>query len=133
MIGEVFACSLGRWTKRYAKKVMVTGRGADMASVTINIKVAVDIYQDGGLFIADCKRFGVITQGNTFEEARNNLIEALSLFVETCFEMGTLESILKESGFSSSSKGEIDVDNCPDHIELSLPFFASNHLRECRA
>ena len=104
-----------------------------MASVTINVKVAVDIYQDGELFIADCKRFGVITQGDTFEEAKYNLIEALSLFVETCFEMGTLEDVLKESGFRSSSRGELDTDNCPNHIELSLPLLASNHLRECRA
>jgi len=104
-----------------------------MALVTINIKVPVDIYKDGGLFLASCARFGVITQGTTFEEAKDNITEALSLFIETAFEMGTLEQILKESGFRPTRAGEDVRDNCPNHIELSFPFLAQNHLRECRA
>ena len=73
-----------------------------MASVTINVKVAIDIRQDGPLFVARCERFGVVTQGSTYEEAKANLIEAVSLFIETCYEMGTLETVLKEAGFLRS-------------------------------
>jgi len=104
-----------------------------MALLTINIKVPVDIYKDGRVFLASCARFGVITQGNTFEEAKDNLAEALSLFIETSIEMGTLEQILKESGFRPTMAAEDIHDNCPNHIELSFPFLAQNHLRECRA
>lgn len=104
-----------------------------MAQVTVNIKLPVDIYQDKGLFIASCARFGVITQGETFEKAKDNIIEAVTLFFETCIEMGTLEKVLWESGFRPTSSGEKEVDNCPEHIELSFPFVANNHLRECHA
>ena len=77
-----------------------------MAQVTINIRVPVDIYQEGSLFLARCARFGVVTQGNTFEEAQDNIAEALTLFVETCLEMGTLEQVLKESGFRPTKTSE---------------------------
>ena len=104
-----------------------------MASVTINVKVAIDIRQDGPLFVARCERFGVVTQGSTYEEAKANLIEAVSLFIETCYEMGTLETVLKEAGFLPATGKEENGDDGPNHIELSLPFLAGNHPRECRA
>jgi predicted RNase H-like HicB family nuclease len=103
------------------------------SSVTINIKVPADIYKDGQVFVASCPRFGVITQGVSFEEAKNNLFEAMTLFIETCLEMGTLEEVLRESGFKLTHTPEDVQDNCPEHIELSFPFLAQNHLRECRA
>jgi predicted RNase H-like HicB family nuclease len=104
-----------------------------MASLTITIKAPVDIYQDGSVFVAKCTRFDVITQGDTFKEAHANLIEALTLFIETCYEMGTLEEVLREAGFKPASTTEYVMDNCQNHIELSVPFLAYNHLRECRA
>jgi predicted RNase H-like HicB family nuclease len=104
-----------------------------MATVTINIKVPVDIYRDGPVHVANCRRFGVVTQGCSIEEAKSNLVEALTLFLETCFEMGTLEEVLKESGFRRAGDNDQDLDQCKNHLELSLPFFATNHLRECRA
>ena len=90
-----------------------------MASVTINVKVAIDIRQDGPLFVARCERFGVVTQGSTYEEAKANLIEAVSLFIETCYEMGTLETVLKEAGFLPATGKEENRDDGPNHIELS--------------
>ena len=104
-----------------------------MATVTINIKVPVDIFSDSGVYVADCRRFGVVTQGCDIEEAKLNLLEALTLFFETCFEMGTLEEVLKESGFRRMESGDRDTDNCSEHLELALPFMAKNHFMECRA
>jgi predicted RNase H-like HicB family nuclease len=116
----------------YSKSI-TPQRGEDVSQVTINIKVPVDIYRDGPLFLARCARFGVVTQGTTFEEAKDNILEAVSLFVETCLEMGTLEQVLKDSGFELVSNSDDLQDNCPNHIELSFPFLAKNHMRECRA
>jgi predicted RNase H-like HicB family nuclease len=104
-----------------------------MATVTINIKVPVDFFFDGGVHVANCARFGVITQGCTLEEAKQNLEEALILFFETCLEMGTFDDVLKESGFTKMETNEQDIDNCRDHLELALPYMARNHMRECRA
>ena len=37
---------------------------------------------DGGLYVATCPEFDVVTQGSTMEEARDNLKEAVELFLE---------------------------------------------------
>jgi len=33
-------------------------------------------------------------------EAKKNLVDALLLFVTTCFEMGTLDAVMKECGYT---------------------------------
>lgn len=103
-----------------------------MATVTIKINVPVDIYQDGGVFVANCRRFGVVTQGCTRIEAERNISDALVLFFETCLEMGTMDEVLKECGFERVSISERDPEPCGTCIEVALPFMAHNHLRECR-
>lgn len=65
-----------------------------MERVIFKCNVRVDIQQSGPVYVANCKRFGVLTQGCTREEAKANIIEALTLFFETCFDMGTLEEVL---------------------------------------
>ncbi len=37
---------------------------------------------------------------DTIEDAKGSLQEAIEAFVEECQEMGTLEEVLEESGFS---------------------------------
>lgn len=41
------------------------------------------IERDGDGYIAICPEFDIASQGNTVEEARSNLTEALTLFFET--------------------------------------------------
>jgi predicted RNase H-like HicB family nuclease len=41
------------------------------------------IERDGGGFVALCPELDVASQGDTVEEARLNLIEAIELFLET--------------------------------------------------
>ncbi len=62
-------------------------------------------------FVATCPVLDVVSQGVTEEEAVKNVSEAVTLFIETCIEMGTLETVLKESGFSID-RGDPD----PSHI-----------------
>jgi len=45
----------------------------------------------------------VHSQGKTEVQAKKNLIEALSLFLESCHERGTLDAMLKECGFERES------------------------------
>ena len=55
--------------------------------------------QEGKWYIASCPILDIHSQGTTEAKAKNNLIEALQLFFESCFERGTLDQVLKESGF----------------------------------
>ncbi|MFM2124286.1 MAG: hypothetical protein RL328_737 [Acidobacteriota bacterium] len=44
------------------------------------------IEREGDGFVALCPELDIASQGNTIEEARANLVEALSLFFETADE-----------------------------------------------
>lgn len=54
--------------------------------------------------IASCTLLDVHSQGETNEVAIKNLIEALRLFIELCFEHRTLDQVLKDRGFSLASE-----------------------------
>ena len=59
-------------------------------------KVPVKITKKRKWFLASCPILDVHSQGETENKARKNLAEALSLFFISCFERGSLDSLLKE-------------------------------------
>jgi predicted RNase H-like HicB family nuclease len=59
----------------------------------------VRIVQKEQRYVASCPVLDVYSQGDTPEQAQNNLVEALTLFLTSCFERGTLDAVLKECGF----------------------------------
>jgi predicted RNase H-like HicB family nuclease len=46
------------------------------------------LYQEGKLWVAVCLEVDVASQGRTAREARKMLAEAVTLYLETCFEDG---------------------------------------------
>ena len=54
----------------------------------------------GKWWLACAPEIDVCTQGKTFEEAQQNIREAIQAFVEYCLERGTLDQVLAEAGFS---------------------------------
>jgi predicted RNase H-like HicB family nuclease len=62
-----------------------------------------DIFQEGDLYIALCSALNVSSYGETVEEAKQSLVEAVEAFIEECNAMGTLEEVLEESGFIKTS------------------------------
>ncbi|WP_413166421.1 type II toxin-antitoxin system HicB family antitoxin [Capilliphycus salinus ALCB114379] len=63
------------------------------------IEVRVEIFREGDLYVGVCPDLDVSSFGETVEEAKQSLQEALSAFIEECEAMGTLEEVLEESGF----------------------------------
>lgn len=68
-------------------------------------------------FSSCCPALDVYSQGETPLEAKQNLIEALHGFISTCFEMGTLEQVMKECGFSLAVES-MDYDG--DMVEVPM-------------
>ncbi len=64
----------------------------------LNIKV--EVFKEDDLYVALCPSLNVSSFGETIEEAKKSLIEAVEIFIEECSEMGTLEEVLEESGFT---------------------------------
>jgi len=54
--------------------------------------------EEGG-YVSCCPPLGVYSQGETLKEARENIIEASQLFIESCVERGVLESVLMKRDF----------------------------------
>ncbi len=67
---------------------------------TINYRA--EIFPEGDLYVAQCPELDVSSFGDTVDEARDSLQEAVEAFLEGCEMLGTLDAVLAESGFSKA-------------------------------
>lgn len=72
-------------------------------NMVMEIKLPAEITKKSKWYVASCSVLGVSSQGNTEKKAKNNLIEALSLFFISCIERNTLDAIFKECGFKKAT------------------------------
>jgi predicted RNase H-like HicB family nuclease len=92
------------------------------------------IKKKGKWFIAHCPPLDLSTQGETFEVARKNLIEASQLFLTSCLERRTLDQALRELGFVPVPN-EMQEDSLPEG-DFSFPVripFVFQKPSECHA
>jgi predicted RNase H-like HicB family nuclease len=64
----------------------------------LNIKV--EVFKEDDLYVALCPSLNVSSFGESIDEAKKSLVEAVKIFIEECSEMGTLDEVLEESGFT---------------------------------
>jgi predicted RNase H-like HicB family nuclease len=58
-----------------------------------------EIFREGDVYVALCPELNVSSFGDTIDEAKTSLKEAVEAFIEECEAMGTLDEILEEAGF----------------------------------
>ncbi len=68
-------------------------------SGTVSIEYTVHIWKEGNQFIAHAMPLDVMSSGQSPEEARKALDEAVHLFLVTAVDIGTLEEVLQEAGY----------------------------------
>src|SRR5690348_8548048 len=110
-----------KWWKNSARHLVgteVREGTASSQSVTFLMKVPAAVRKEGDMFYSSCPVFDVHSQGDTQQEALDHLVEALQVFVETCYEQGTLHQVLKEQGFMP------DHEEPPQHAgcTINVPF-----------
>jgi predicted RNase H-like HicB family nuclease len=73
-------------------------------NVVFNLKGAFreDKIADG--IVSYCPALNVYSHGKTREEAKEALRNAICLFLETCFQRGTLGDILRKAGFNAQPR-----------------------------
>ncbi|MBW2100932.1 MAG: type II toxin-antitoxin system HicB family antitoxin [Deltaproteobacteria bacterium] len=103
--------------------------------IKFEIKVPFKIFPENEEFVSYCPTLDVSSQGSTPEEAKENLIEALTGFIITCYEMGTLSAVLKECGFTHKPATHIaEYEDNEDFLDIPLPFIIDNpNNHECHA
>jgi len=69
------------------------------------IPYTVHTFKEGAIYVAHVAELDVASCGATDEEARKNIREAVQAFLETSAEMGTLQEILEESGYTREGDG----------------------------
>ncbi len=73
-------------------------------SERINIEYTIQIWKERNQFIAHAMPLDVMSSGQTPEDARKALDEAVHLFLETAADMETLDEILHEAGYEFVSE-----------------------------
>ncbi len=71
----------------------------------MDIEYTVQIWKEDDQFTAHAMPLDVVSSGNTADEARAAVNEAVQLFLLTAKEAGTLEEILREAGYQLRQDG----------------------------
>ena len=79
-------------------------------TANINFKLPFTLEQEGDLVVAHCPLLDVYSQGENEDTAAANLIEAIQLFIESCIEAGSIDSVLKVCGFVKDGDVEPQTD-----------------------
>ena len=66
----------------------------------MDISVRIEIFKEGDVYVALSPELNVSSFGDTIEDAKKSIKEAIEAFVEECERMGTLDDVLEEAGFS---------------------------------
>ena len=64
-----------------------------------NVRFTCRLSREDDTIVALCPEFNVSSFGDTPEEASASLYEAVTLFLEECQRMSTLETVLEEAGY----------------------------------
>jgi predicted RNase H-like HicB family nuclease len=79
---------------------------------------------------SSCPIIDVHSQGETEKKAKENLIEALSLFFISCIERGTLDAVLRECGFKPGEYSSRNQNE--EYIKVPIPLLA-HHAQKTRS
>ncbi|MBA2124552.1 hypothetical protein B9J78_06450 [bacterium Unc6] len=66
----------------------------------MKISLKIEIFKEGDVYAALSPELNISSFGETIDEAKVSIKEAVEAFIEECELMGTLEETLEESGFT---------------------------------
>ncbi|CAI2719040.1 type II toxin-antitoxin system HicB family antitoxin [Nitrospina watsonii] len=85
-------------------------------NVSFHLKMPIQVKKKDSHFVAGSSVLDVWSQGEDRDKAIQNAQEAIALFLESCFDRGTLDDVLKECGFISFSKSGV-----PRELAKAIP------------
>lgn len=68
------------------------------------LPLKIEIFKEGDVFVSISPQLNVSSFGDTVEEARASLREAIAAFIQECQAMGTLDEVLEEAGFNRTNE-----------------------------
>ena len=113
--------------------------------VHFSLQVVVNIRKENDVYYIGSDAFDIHSQGYTEDEAKENIIEAIQLFIESCYERGVLSEALKELGFEPDREHasiglqqafsvlQVPEDSGSLMIDVPLPLLVADHVRQTQA
>ena len=101
------------------------------AVISFHMKVPVTVKKKGEWYISCCPILDVFSQGKTHDKAVSNLIEAMQLFVGSCYERGTLDQVLIESGFHAAHVTAEKPANDIELVDVNFPPLVAQYAENC--
>ncbi len=99
-----------------------------------NVQLPYATKRDGASHVAWCPALDVYSQGPSHRKAVSNLADALRLFLMSCYERGTLDQVLRESGFwpatPSRRASTMKAAKRVDTLMVPLPFLVDTRRKE---
>lgn len=108
-------------------------------AINISFQVFVTLRKERNIFYIGCDALDVHSQGYTEEEAKANIIEAIQLFLESCFDRGVLTEALKELGFERLRREQVNTvhneleDSGSLMIDVPLHLLIAEHVQQAQA
>jgi predicted RNase H-like HicB family nuclease len=65
----------------------------------MQLRTTIEIWQKGNWFIGKCPELDFVSQGESPEEAKRNLLEVIQIQLEEMAALGTLDDYLLECGY----------------------------------
>jgi len=97
---------------------------------TIYIRLTNVITKEEKMFFSHCLELDIASQGETVEEANNNLKDAILQYLETLKELGTREEIFKKKNikiYSYKPKPMLEKNKIPRSFN-NFPFFTQQAI-----
>ncbi|MGO9211234.1 MAG: type II toxin-antitoxin system HicB family antitoxin [Terriglobales bacterium] len=94
----------------------------------IEISVLCKAWQEDGVWNAVAEDLPVAVFGNTFEQARDNLHDAILSHLESAQEMGTLQLVADELLRRASEWSFTMAEMPPDHVMMKMRAAVHDHM-----
>ena len=85
----------------------------------------VTIKQENKGYSVICPELNVASQGETFEEAIDNIKEAVELYIESAEEVGSLDEVLEQLGLTKDDLKKKSI--VPNVVTANVPVEISIH------
>lgn len=89
-----------------------------------SVKLAVQFREQDGYVLARSPDLDVFSQGRNREEAEHNIVEAIQLFLESCYRRGVLDETLQECGFQPGGGIHRQPEKGDEIVDVPLPLLA---------
>jgi len=93
--------------------------------VVFQFHLPFEFTREEDLHIAFCPVLDICSQGKTELEAKESLSVTIRLFIESCYERGTLTQVLIDSGFyASQESNDVEPDN-KQYLDIPISLIAN--------